>query len=182
MQTEDGAVQSRAAPPTYSVFPQAQWEAPQRHFVAVASAMPSATAEECDSIIISPGRCHLLLDCPVPPLPWTKEVHLPPPLHTAQVLQAPDPIMTDFLCTFSSFCVFFQSSSSFPNGKAAGSYGIHPNSHALLPRALLSQSGPSLSWCTRLFCPQCRPCPLGLVKLVEVSVGQIHKRVKAPLD
>ena len=73
--------------------------------MAVASAMPSATAEECDSIIISPGRCHLLLDCPVPPLPRTKEAHLPPLLHTAQVLQAPDPIMTDFLCTFSSFCI-----------------------------------------------------------------------------
>ena len=134
----------------------------------------SATAEEFASTFISPGRCHLLLGCPVPPLQQTKEDQLSQPLHTAHVLQAPNPIPTDFLWTFSSFSVLLSqwdpsmASTITPTPFCPG--------HSSASRVTACPSAPPL------FCPQCTPCPLCLMKLQEVSFGQVPRCVKVPLD
>ena len=103
-----------AASPTYSVVPRARREAPRRHLVA--SAVPSAAAEERGSVVTAPGRRHRLLDCPVPPLPRIEEAHLASASPPGSAASGPlTPSTTAFLCPLSPVPgVFFQSSSSFP--------------------------------------------------------------------
>lgn len=73
--------------------------------MAVASAIPSATAGEFASTIFSPGRCHLLLKCPVSPPQQNKEAQFPQRLHAPPVYDAPNPIITYFVWTSSSLCI-----------------------------------------------------------------------------
>jgi len=143
-----------------SVFPEPHCEGSSRKLAAVAS-----------------SRIPLLFDCPVPLLQQTKETPFLLPLHTAHVLWAPNPSMTDLLWTFSSFSIPpFKMGHSLAHVASITSPTPYSSGHSSASHVT---AGPCV-W--GLFCSQLRPCPLRLEKLQEVSAGQSHKGVEVPLD